>query len=173
MFEFIILGFLMSKNMTGYDIKQKMSVSTSNFIDASFGSIYPALKRLEQKALICSEEVVTNGKLKKVYFITQQGKDEFLRWLSAPIEASKTSITSALSKIFFYNHLSNESAQILLHSYIADLTTFKSNLLKVKETIAQRGNTFELCTLLFGLDFYDFAINWYQNYLANLDKNNK
>ena len=77
MIEFIILGFLMTNNMTGYDIKQKMSISTSNFIDASFGSIYPTLKRLEQKKLICFEEIVENGKLKKVYCVTEQGKKEF------------------------------------------------------------------------------------------------
>lgn len=32
MTEFTILGFLMTNNMTGYDIKQKMSISTSNFM---------------------------------------------------------------------------------------------------------------------------------------------
>ncbi|WP_088185748.1 PadR family transcriptional regulator [Desulfosporosinus sp. FKA] len=52
MTEYILLGFLMQNSMTGYDIKQHMSMSTSYFIDASFGSIYPALKRLEQKGFI-------------------------------------------------------------------------------------------------------------------------
>lgn len=49
MLEYIILGFLLSKDLTGYDLKQRMAKSTSFFFDASFGSIYPALKRLEAK----------------------------------------------------------------------------------------------------------------------------
>lgn len=167
MTEFIILGFLMTKNMTGYDIKQKMGISTSNFIDASFGSIYPSLKRLEQKGLICFEEVVESGKLKKTYSITEQGKEEFKRWLSSPIEVSKTSITSPLSKIFFYDNLSNEEVTNLLNTYIKDLTNLKSNLLDIKEMINKHANNFEICTLNFGLDFYDFTINWYKNYLDN------
>ncbi|GFZ33210.1 PadR family transcriptional regulator [Clostridium zeae] len=168
MTEFIILGFLTKNNMTGYDIKQKMGISTSNFIDASYGSIYPSLKRLEQKGLICSEEIIEGGKIKKIYSITEQGKDEFLRWLNSPIEASKTSITSALSKIFFFDNLSKETITNLLNTYIEDLTKFKSNLLNVKETVDEKANSFELCTLNFGLDFYDFAIHWFKNYLDNL-----
>jgi len=35
MTEYILLGFLMEKDMTGYDMKQHMSMSTSYFVDAS------------------------------------------------------------------------------------------------------------------------------------------
>ena len=168
MTEFIILGFLMTKNMTGYDIKQKMSISTSNFIDASFGSIYPSLKRLVLKKLICLEEIVENGKLKKVYYITDQGEEEFMTWLRSPIEISKTSASSALSKIFFFDKLSNEEITSSLSTYIKDLTNLKSNLLNVKKMLNNHPNNFELCTLNFGLDSYDYIIKWYKNYLDNL-----
>lgn len=50
MLIYVILGFLCEKDMTGYEIKQKMTISTSNFIDASFGSIYPMLKKMEKGA---------------------------------------------------------------------------------------------------------------------------
>jgi len=170
--EFIILGFLTKANMTGYDIKQCMGISTSNFIDASFGSIYPALKRLEQKNLIHSKELIERGKIKKVYSITEQGKEEFLKWLTSPIEASKTNVSSALCKIFFYDYLPNETVTNLLNQYIEDIAEFKNNLLHVKEVVGQKASTFELCTLNAGLDYYDFIINWYKNYLDKLNKNN-
>ncbi len=170
MTEFIILGFLMTNNMTGYDIKHKMSISTSNFIDASFGSIYPSLKRLEQKRLIYLEEIIENGKLKKEYSITEQGKEEFMRWLKSPIEVSKTSTTGALSKIFFFDNLDNEEVANLINTYIEDLTRLKSDLLDVKEMLKDHDNNFEICTLNFGLDFYDFTISWYKNYLDSLNK---
>ncbi|MBW9152910.1 PadR family transcriptional regulator [Clostridium estertheticum] len=165
MTKFIILGFLMTENMTGYDIKQKMSISTSNFMDASFGSIYPSLKRLEQKKLICFDEIVENGKLKKVYYIAEQGKEEFMTWLRAPIETSKTSAASALSKIFFFDNLSNEEITNSINTYIEAITILKNNLLKIKKLLNNHDNNFEICTLNFGLDFYEFSIAWYKNYL--------
>ena len=67
MLEYIILGFLMRRKATGYDLKQYMAESTSYFFDASYGSIYPALKRLEEKKFLCSEEQVTGGKFKKLF----------------------------------------------------------------------------------------------------------
>lgn len=51
MLIYVILGFLCEKDMTGYEIKQKMTLSTSNFIDASFGSIYPMLKKWKRGSL--------------------------------------------------------------------------------------------------------------------------
>ncbi|HGM3220142.1 PadR family transcriptional regulator [Clostridioides difficile] len=52
----------MEKELSGYDLKQKMSTSTSYFFDASFGSIYLALKRLEEKDYICYREVIDGSK---------------------------------------------------------------------------------------------------------------
>jgi DNA-binding PadR family transcriptional regulator len=44
MLEYIILGYLLIGEMSGYDLKRWMSYCTSNFFDASFGSIYPRSK---------------------------------------------------------------------------------------------------------------------------------
>lgn len=165
MTEYILLGFLMSKDLTGYDMKQYMSISTSYFVDASYGSIYPSLNRLEQKGLIHSQEMITNRKLKKVYSITEKGTEEFITWLSAPIEASKSSISTALSKIFFFRYLPVEIAMGLIRQYIHDIEQYKNDLLKLKEMIKDKTDEYELSTLDFGLDYYDFVVNWYENYL--------
>ncbi|MGO0861788.1 PadR family transcriptional regulator [Clostridioides difficile] len=107
MLEYIILGFLMEKELSGYDLKQRMSTSTSYFFDASFGSIYPALKRLEEKGYIYYREVIDGGKLKKLYSITDIGKSYFLEWLEKPIKFSKTK-QDHLVNIFFYEYLPKE-----------------------------------------------------------------
>lgn len=99
--EYIILGFLMSSEMSGYDLKQKMTESTSNFFDAGYGSIYPTLKRMEAKSFISLREIVEGGKYKKLYAITELGKSEFLNWLELPVEFSRTK-TDHLIKIFFF-----------------------------------------------------------------------
>ncbi len=45
----LILGFLMKRSMTGYELKNAFSLSFSFFSGFSYGSIYPALKRMEQE----------------------------------------------------------------------------------------------------------------------------
>lgn len=170
MTEYILLGFLMCRDLTGYDMKQFMSNSTSYFVDASYGSIYPSLNRLEQKGLILSKEIITNRKLKKVYSITEKGTEAFTMWLSAPIEASKSSISTALAKIFFFRYLPFETAIELIQQYIRDIEQYKNNLLTLKEVIKNENDEYELSTLDFGLDYYDFVINWYENYLKKIRK---
>jgi len=99
MLEYIILGLLMSKEMSGYDLKQYMLKSTSNFFNAGYGSIYPALKRMEAKGLISSRETVDGGKYKKLYSIKEPGIAEFREWLDLPVKFSKDSLDH-LVKIF-------------------------------------------------------------------------
>lgn len=167
--DFIILGFLMYKDMSGYDIKQQMSVSTSYFIDSSFGSIYPSLKRLEAKELICSKEVVQKTKVKILYSINEKGREEFLKWLSSPIAVSKTSIVSVLSKVFFFRYLVDSDKTALIKTYIDQLSELKNNLLDLKSKICAHADKFEMSTLDFGLAYYDFIINWYQKNISLFD----
>lgn len=167
MTEFILLGFLMEKNMTGYDMKQHMSFSTSYFMDASFGSIYPALKRLTEKGYIEVMEVSEGGKLKKIYSICESGKNEFLKWLDKPIDSSKSSVSSALVKIFFYRYLSAERIPELLGQYIQDIKKYKFDLLNLKDKIDNKLDKYERSTMCFGLDYYDFIIQWYENYFKH------
>lgn len=52
--------------MNGYEIKQFKNISTAKFCIVSFGSIYPALKRMENKDMVISTEIVDGGKYKKI-----------------------------------------------------------------------------------------------------------
>ena len=44
----VILGMIRMGRRTGYDIKQLVDVSARFFWSASYGQIYPELKRLEE-----------------------------------------------------------------------------------------------------------------------------
>lgn len=165
MMEHILLGFLMGSNMTGYDIKQRMIYSTAYFVDASYGTIYPTLKKLVKKGLIELEEVIDNGKLKKVYSINEQGISELKKWLNEPIEASRVSISSVLAKIFFFQYLPKERVVIIMEQYLKDIEVYKTELMNLQKIVEKEANTFEMVTLDFGLDYYNFIIKWYEKYL--------
>ena len=79
----LCLGILSFGDTTGYDIK-KMSVDGpfSNFVDVSYGSIYPALERLTKEGMVlCREEQQSGKPDRKVYSITERGHAALLEAL--------------------------------------------------------------------------------------------
>ena len=70
----VILGMLKLGVPTGYDIKKVIDGSTRFFWTASFGQIYPELKRLEGDGLVRSRQE-PRGKVKRtVYELTPKGE---------------------------------------------------------------------------------------------------
>lgn len=84
----LCLAILNFGDATGYEIKKTASESHfSYFIDASYGSIYPALNRLEQDGCVTAREERKPGKpVRKIYQITETGRAELCDWLSSPPE---------------------------------------------------------------------------------------
>jgi DNA-binding PadR family transcriptional regulator len=74
----IILGFLRFGPRSGYDIKQSVEVSTRFFWGASFGQIYPELRRLEAAGLVRVE--AEGGRRRKTYGLTTAGKRALDEW---------------------------------------------------------------------------------------------
>jgi DNA-binding PadR family transcriptional regulator len=75
----VILGFLRFRPRSGYDIKQAVEISTRFFWGASFGQIYPELRRLELAGLVEIEQ--TAERRRKVFRLTAAGERSFDGWL--------------------------------------------------------------------------------------------
>jgi PadR family transcriptional regulator, regulatory protein AphA len=59
---------------TGYDIKQLVDQATRHFWAASYGQIYPELRRLEEQGLIDSQPEPRGGRARTVYRLTPAGE---------------------------------------------------------------------------------------------------
>ncbi len=82
----IILGLLIEKSRTGYEIKQVFETVFSHFYTSSYGMIYPTLKKLEKEGLVEKKVVNQEGKpSKNVYSITDDGVREFNLFLKEDI----------------------------------------------------------------------------------------
>lgn len=80
--KFAILGMLTIEPMSGYQIKQTMLTSTSYFWAESDGQLYPYLsKLLEENAVTCEIETSEGGRQRKIYHITERGKEVLQDWL--------------------------------------------------------------------------------------------
>lgn len=82
----LCLGILHFGDATGYEINKLAAEGRfSHFIEASFGSIYPALTKLTEEGLVTWREETQDGKpARKVYSITEKGRTALVDALSAP-----------------------------------------------------------------------------------------
>jgi len=80
----LCLGILYFGDATGYEIKKKVEKGMfSHFIEASYGSIYPALSAMSEDGfLTCREEAQEGRPGKKIYSITDEGKEALTQALN-------------------------------------------------------------------------------------------
>lgn len=73
--EYVLLGLLSHESLTGYEIKKRFELRLKFFWNASYGSIYPTLAKLEKDGCVIKKEMTENGRQKIVYTITNDGRE--------------------------------------------------------------------------------------------------
>ena len=83
----LCLSILYDGDASGYDIRRMCTEEEfSYFVEASYGSIYPALAKLEDEKLVTSRTEQQDGKpARKVYSITEAGRSAFAEELGSPL----------------------------------------------------------------------------------------
>src|SRR5215475_13432964 len=101
----LCLGALHFGDASGYEIKKLFEEGDfSFFYETSFGSIYPALSRLVEDGLaLVSEQAQDKRPDKKVYSITEKGRDLFADSLREPPAPDK--IRSDFCFLMLFAHL--------------------------------------------------------------------
>ena len=96
-----ILGLLNYGSMTGYDIVQIFRDSLSYFWHAQTSQIYRELQTLKRNSWATDETIPQEGRPdKKIFTITDKGRDELKRWLRE--ENAESEVRSPLMmKVFF------------------------------------------------------------------------
>jgi DNA-binding PadR family transcriptional regulator len=93
---------------TGYDIKQKIELSTRFFWGASYGQIYPELKRLAAAGLVEAEHDPRGGLKRTAYRLTAAGERVLHDWLIDQGPQLFEMRDEALLKVFFGDLLTAE-----------------------------------------------------------------
>lgn len=75
--KFFILRVLHERPMHGYEIAQAVERTTSGCCSPSEGAIYPALKEFEAGGYVVSETEVVSGRERRVYTLTDKGREAF------------------------------------------------------------------------------------------------
>jgi len=155
MTDYIIIGMVLHEELTGYDMKKEIDSTIGNFYKSSYGSLYPALKKLTEKGYLTMTEQMEGNKQKKYYKATNFGKAFFLDWLSEPINP-KVSSDDHLVRIFFFDELSRD----IREKRFQELEFYSQQMLQqlegiekeLAEEIANNDNYYyRMSTLYFGL----------------------
>ena len=99
--DYVILGLLGERPMSGYQIKKVVDIRFGFFWNESFGQIFPALKRLAEEGLITEAETAREGgHSPKLYRATPNGVAALQSWLAMPVE-KETYRLEILLKLYF------------------------------------------------------------------------
>lgn len=78
--EMLVLRTLVLAPVHGYGLSKALKSSSNQTLDIEFGSLYPALKRLEAKGWVSAKwEVSENNRKAKYYRLTRAGRKQLQR----------------------------------------------------------------------------------------------
>ncbi len=117
--DILILGMLMLKQFTIYEMRKHIEMNFTSMSSSSMGSIQAAIKKLLQHGMVRFDEYAENGVNKKMYEITDAGRKHFLAGISKPMIHKEKSME--LVKLFFMGLVETDKRPELLMAYIAEL----------------------------------------------------
>ncbi|HLV54073.1 MAG TPA: PadR family transcriptional regulator [Actinotalea caeni] len=167
---YVILGLLLIRPQSLYDLVKSFEAGVSLFYSASTGSIKRALDGLLDRGRI---EVASTegGRGRKVYRVTDAGRDELEAWLTA--EPTGDVETAALSRLYFLGLLPAERRRAVLERLVDRVEAGLADLERLGEQVAdldvpadQRDLArYQLATLEYGLGSYRYASSFFRGLL--------
>jgi PadR family transcriptional regulator, regulatory protein AphA len=106
--SYLVLGMLHLGRRTGYEIKSLVDVSTRFFWAASYGQIYPELRRLEQLGLVKGERDDSDGRRRRAYELTPAGEAALRDWLTSEQPLHLELRDEGMLRLFFADGLDAE-----------------------------------------------------------------
>ena len=174
-----LLGILGYGQMTGYELKQFFDSSVQHFWNAELSQIYPTLKSLEEVGFVDMHvEVQQNRPNRKVYAITEPGRDEFLRWVRAPQQPADLR-DPFLIKVFFGTQIPIEDILVLLRRQMEEqqkVLAFSETVLRdkirdgVEHSHSTRNGLFWTLTLELAIAYRRAYIEWCEKSMHLLEE---
>ena len=132
-----ILALLYEKSRHGYELKTGFDELVQNMWPLNTGQVYTTLDRLERDRLV--ETPGHDQKDRKLYEITDSGKEDLWLWLNKPVERS-------LLKDEFYfkylcaSHVNYEDKIVMIQTQKQTLIKDVLHLTQLKKQMRQSGN---------------------------------
>jgi PadR family transcriptional regulator AphA len=173
--EHAILGFLCYAPFSGYDLKKAFDSSVRHFWPADQSQIYRTLTRLADRGWAEVEVIEQDDRPdRKVYHITEVGREELRRWLTTPLPFEEVRHTS-LIQVFFAAQLSDEEILDIFEREAEQLRERLARYSRIQQESAQyleigspREVFFWMLTLEFGIKATQSRLEWAESVIQRL-----
>jgi DNA-binding PadR family transcriptional regulator len=155
---YVILGMVRTTPRSGYEIKAKVDRSTRFFWAASYGQIYPELRRLETQGLVEGTAAPRDGRRRTVYKITPQGRKALRAWLREPPTTFETR-DEGLLKLFFADGLPPKDAVSTLEAMRERSQETLARLREIEPKAMAAGGS-PLMVLRGGIELNEWYSDW-------------
>ena len=174
----VILGMLAARPRSGYEIKTLVDNSARFFWAASYGQIYPELKRLEKAGLITGADASQGARQRTVYKLTAQGRKAAREWIDGPPQVFELR-DEGLLELFFAGAINparlaeiareraaqaREKTEVLrsVQAQVGDPSKYES-----PEASPDAGS---LTVLRYGIESSEWAAEWFERAAAELER---
>jgi PadR family transcriptional regulator, regulatory protein AphA len=163
-----ILGILSFSPKSGYEIKSFVDGSTRFFWAASYGQIYPELRRLEEAGLIEGEDAATGDRKRTVFHLTESGEEALRGWLGTPPEVLEMRHEGML-KVFFADALGPEGRVARLRDMRDQHLAKLAALREVEARKAGGEDSSAYLILRYGIEFNEWVADWCERAAAAIE----
>ena len=175
-----ILGALADKPMTGYDLNKSFQETIVHFWSTDQSQIYRTLQKLKKTGWVSEETVVQHDRPnRKVYHITESGRNQLREWLQQPITEAQAPVREGwLGQLFYANHSElSQTARVMQH-YLEETETKREELSQIYNELvgsidsADMQFSLRLATLEYGIALQAAGAQWLRQLLAKLGQQN-
>jgi DNA-binding PadR family transcriptional regulator len=160
---YVILGMVSREARSGYEIKALVDGSVRFFWAASYGQIYPELKRLVEAELIEGADSPRGDRKRTLYAITLQGEKVLREWLRQPPQTFEMR-EEGLLKLFFSGVLPREEAAGTLRWMREQRLGVAQRLHEIEPEaeakLEQSDDPYPLIVLQSGIEFNEWFAEW-------------
>jgi DNA-binding PadR family transcriptional regulator len=141
--KILCLGALDQGDATGYEIKKMFQDGLfAHFLEASFGSIYPALTKLTEEGLLTCKSQQQDGRPdKKIYSITAAGRTALTEAIQLPVANDKFK-SEFLFVMLFADVLAPETVTALIENRMHYLQDELAQIQSEKDMSVTAGHEF-------------------------------
>lgn len=173
--DHFILGLLLMCNRTIYQLRDRIDKGIHLMYSSSMGSIQAAIRKLLNCGFIRYEETVDNGKYKKVYCITESGRQHFFDWINDPMEKQAPK-SPELAKVYFMGFSDKKNREANIQQHLAFLNEQYAVLAAICEEAKSirpaRENkdilNYQIASALYGKALIQFNIDWFEGLLSKM-----
>jgi PadR family transcriptional regulator AphA len=174
----VILGMLAARPRSGYEIKQLVDSSARFFWAASYGQIYPELKRLVDAGMITGADASQGARQRIVYKLTAKGRRAAREWIATEPQVFELR-DEGLLKLFFADSIEPVRTPEIARERAAEAAATAAELRSLEDEIERQKraegpeyspDTGSLTVLRYGIEMNEWAAEWFERAADRLER---